>query len=39
MGPLLGLNDLNPDQVTNKLDETLEVVRQINQQFKNPVSF
>ena len=36
MGPLLGINDLNPDQLTNKLDETLDVVRQINQQFKNP---
>lgn len=36
MGPLLGLNDISADQATSKLEETLQVVRQINAQFKNP---
>uniref|UniRef100_A0A915DNS0 Anion-transporting ATPase-like domain-containing protein n=1 Tax=Ditylenchus dipsaci TaxID=166011 RepID=A0A915DNS0_9BILA len=36
MGPMLGLGDFSADQATNKLEETLSVVRTINAQFKDP---
>lgn len=38
MGPLLGLSDVSADQAASKLEETLQIVRQINAQFKDPVS-
>lgn len=34
---MLGLRDMTADQATSKMQETLDVVRQINTQFKNPV--
>jgi hypothetical protein len=37
MGPLFGMEDVSPEQTTSKIQETLDVVRQINVQFKDPV--
>lgn len=34
---MFGVKDFSIDQASSKLEETLEVVKQINQQFKNPV--
>ena len=36
-GSLLGINDMNADQMTKKLEDTLPVIQQVSQQFKNPV--
>ncbi|KAI6242877.1 ATPase ASNA1-like protein [Aphelenchoides fujianensis] len=36
LGPMLGLNDVNSEQTTSKMQETLEIVRRINAQFKDP---
>ncbi|XP_030745750.1 ATPase ASNA1 homolog [Sitophilus oryzae] len=33
---LLGLQDLNPEHFSSKMDELLSVVKQVNEQFKNP---
>jgi len=35
---MFGMNDFPMDQATGKLEETLNVVRQINAQFKDPAS-
>lgn len=35
--PIIGLNDVTPDSATRKMEDTLEVVRQINTEFKDPV--
>ncbi|EDO46191.1 predicted protein [Nematostella vectensis] len=35
-GSLLGMQDLNADQMTSKLEETLPVIKQVSAQFKNP---
>jgi arsenite/tail-anchored protein-transporting ATPase len=35
--PMLGLNDFSMDSAANKLEDTLQVVRQINAEFKDPV--
>lgn len=35
---MLGIQDMNADQMTNKLEETLPLIRQVSDQFKNPVS-
>ncbi|RMX47196.1 hypothetical protein pdam_00018540 [Pocillopora damicornis] len=35
-GSLLGVNDMNADQMTKKLEDTLPVIQQVSQQFKNP---
>lgn len=35
-GSLLGINDMNADQMTKKLEDTLPVIQQVSQQFKNP---
>ena len=34
---MLGINDMNADQMTKKLEDTLPVIQQVSQQFKNPV--
>lgn len=34
---MLGLGQMNSEQATNKIQETLDIVRQINVQFKDPV--
>ncbi|VDM19576.1 unnamed protein product [Wuchereria bancrofti] len=36
MGGMLGLGEISADDTTNKLRETLDVVRRINSQFKDP---
>lgn len=33
---LLGMTDTNTDEMTRKLEEILPVIRQVNEQFKNP---
>lgn len=36
---MLGMGDMSLDSTMDKLEETLQVVRQINAEFKNPVKF
>jgi len=33
---LLGMQDLNVDQLSHKMDELVSVIKQVNEQFKNP---
>lgn len=35
---MLGLGDMNADQLASKLEETLPVIRSVSEQFKDPVS-
>ncbi len=35
---MFGLHDINSDMLSKKLEESLAVIRQVNEQFKNPVS-
>jgi arsenite/tail-anchored protein-transporting ATPase len=35
--PMFGFNDISMEDTSNKLEETLQIVRQINGEFKNPV--
>ncbi|XP_050402946.1 ATPase ASNA1 homolog [Patella vulgata] len=35
IGGLLGMQDINADQMSSKLDEMLATIRQVNEQFKN----
>ena len=37
VAPMLGLNDVSMDSAATKLEETLQIVRQINAEFKDPV--
>lgn len=34
---MLGLGDMNADQLASKLEETLPVIRSVSEQFKDPV--
>jgi hypothetical protein len=34
----MGLQGINADEMTRKLEDMLPVIRQVNEQFKNPVS-
>ena len=34
---ILGMPDVNTDEMTRKLEEILPVIKQVNEQFKNPV--
>lgn len=36
MAPLLGMNDINTDAMSEKLEETLSIIKKVNAQFKNP---
>uniref|UniRef100_A0A1I7SDZ2 ATPase ASNA1 homolog n=1 Tax=Bursaphelenchus xylophilus TaxID=6326 RepID=A0A1I7SDZ2_BURXY len=36
LGPLLGMSNMSQEQAFGKMEETLEVVREINKQFKDP---
>lgn len=35
---MFGLHDLNTEMMSNKLEETLNIIKKVNQQFKNPVN-
>merc|ERR1719431_1420287 len=36
MAGLLGMSELNTDEITGKLDSILPIIRTLNEQFKNP---
>ena len=37
MAPMLGLNDINTEAMSGKLEETLNIIKKVNAQFKNAV--
>lgn len=36
IAPLLGMHDVNTEMMSSKLEETLSIIKKVNQQFKNP---
>ena len=34
---MLGIHDMNADNMTKKLEDTMPVIQQVSEQFKNPV--
>ena len=38
VGGFLGLSEFNPDDMSSKLEDVLPVIRQVNEQFRDPVS-
>lgn len=38
IGSVLGMSDFNADSLSKKLEEMLAVIRQVNEQFRDPVS-
>lgn len=36
IAPMIGLNDVNTDLMSTKLEETLTIIKKVNAQFKNP---
>ena len=34
---MMGIQDMNADHMTKKLEDTLPVIQQVSEQFKNPV--
>ncbi len=39
IAPMVGMADVNTDMMSSKLEETLNIIKKVNQQFKNPVTF
>jgi len=37
MGSMMGMVDMNADEMSSKLDDMMATIRQVNDQFKNPV--
>lgn len=37
MSSILGMNEFNAESFTSKMEEMLGIIRQVNEQFKNPV--
>ncbi len=35
---MLGMQEMNADEMTRKLEDMLPVIRQVNEQFRDPVS-
>lgn len=38
MCSIMGLTDFNPDSFSAKMEEMLAIIRQVNEQFRDPVS-
>lgn len=38
MCSIMGLTDFNPDSFSTKMEEMLAIIRQVNEQFCDPVS-
>lgn len=34
----MGLHDINTEMISSKLEETMNIIKKVNQQFKDPVS-
>ena len=37
MAGMMGMQDMNADGMSEKLDDMMSTIRQVNEQFKNPV--
>ena len=38
MANMMGMPEMNIDEMTKKIEDMLPVIRDVNQQFRNPVS-
>jgi len=38
MASFVGMQDMNADEMSGKMEDMLSTIRQVNEQFKNPVS-